>query len=57
MAGGIGGGLGFILLLDQLTPSIRLSLKLSARLCIQPFVTIPYVGHEMRIKCTLMLWR
>ena len=57
VAGGIGGGLGFILLLELLNRSIRRPSELSARLGIQPFVTIPYMRtrHEMRIKRTLML--
>lgn len=56
VAGGLAGGLGFILLLELLNRSIRRPSELSNRLGIQPFVTIPYMRtqHEMRVKRSLM---
>jgi polysaccharide biosynthesis transport protein len=43
VAGGLGAGLGFILLLEILNRSIRRPVELSSRLGIQPFATIPYI--------------
>jgi len=57
VAGGIGAGLGFILLLELLNRSIRRPAELTAQLGIQPFATIPYMRtrREVRLKRTLML--
>jgi uncharacterized protein involved in exopolysaccharide biosynthesis len=57
LAGGIGAGLGFILLLELLNRSIRRPSELVSQLGIQPFVTIPYMRtqHELALKRTLML--
>jgi uncharacterized protein involved in exopolysaccharide biosynthesis len=57
VAGGIGGGLAFVLLLELLNRSIRRPSELSAGLGIQPFVTIPYMRtqHELALKRTVML--
>jgi polysaccharide chain length determinant protein (PEP-CTERM system associated) len=57
VAGGIGGGLAFVLLLELLNRSIRRPSELSAGLGIQPFVTIPYMRtqHELAVKRTAML--
>ena len=61
VAGGLGAGLGFIVLLELLNRSIRRPSELSAQLGIQPFATIPYIrtGRELRWKRTLILvcWR
>ena len=43
VAGGIGAGLGFILLMEMLNRSIRRPVDLSAKLGIQPFATMPYI--------------
>ena len=52
VAGGLGAGLGFIVLLELLNRSIRRPSELSAHLGIQPFATIPYIrtGRELRWK-------
>ena len=52
VAGGLGAGLGFIVLLELLNRSIRRPAELSAQLGIQPFATIPYIrtGRELRWK-------
>ena len=57
LAGGIGAGLGFILLLELLNRSIRRPSELASQLGIQPFVTIPYMRtqRELALKRTLML--
>jgi succinoglycan biosynthesis transport protein ExoP len=57
LAGGIGAGLGFILLLELLNRSIRRPSELVSQLGIQPFVTIPYMRtqHELALKRTAML--
>jgi uncharacterized protein involved in exopolysaccharide biosynthesis len=57
VAGGLGGGLAFVLLLELLNRSIRRPSELSAGLGIQPFVTIPYMRtqRERRVKRSLML--
>lgn len=57
LAGGIGAGLGFIVLLEVLNRSIRRPSELTNQLGIQPFVTIPYMRtrHETRIKRAIML--
>jgi polysaccharide biosynthesis transport protein len=43
VAGGLGAGLGFIVLLELLNRSIRRPVELSNKLGIQPFATIPYI--------------
>ena len=43
VAGGLGAGLGFIVLLELLNRSIRRPVELSSKLGIQPFATIPYI--------------
>jgi uncharacterized protein involved in exopolysaccharide biosynthesis len=52
VAGGLGAGLGFIVLLELLNRSIRRPAELSAQLGIQPLATIPYIrtGRELRWK-------
>jgi polysaccharide biosynthesis transport protein len=57
VAGGIGAGLGFVLLLELLNRSIRRPAELTAGLGIQPFATIPYMRtqREIRVKRALML--
>jgi succinoglycan biosynthesis transport protein ExoP len=52
IAGGIGAGLGFIVLLELLNRSIRRPVELSGKLGIQPFATIPYIRtrRETRVK-------
>ena len=57
LAGGLGAGLAFIVLLEILNRSIRRPSELTNQLGIQPFVTIPYMRtrHETRIKRTIML--
>lgn len=57
LAGGVGAGLGFILLLELLNRSIRRPSELVGQLGIQPFVTIPYMRtqHELALKRTAML--
>lgn len=57
VAGGIGAGLGFILLLELLNRSIRRPAELTSQLGIQPFATIPYMRtrREIRVKRTIML--
>jgi polysaccharide chain length determinant protein (PEP-CTERM system associated) len=57
VAGGIGAGIGFILLMELLNRSIRRPSELSSQLGIQPFATIPYMRtrRELRIKRTIML--
>jgi polysaccharide chain length determinant protein (PEP-CTERM system associated) len=57
LAGGIGAGLGFILLLELLNRSIRRPSELVGQLGIQPFVTIPYMRtqRELALKRTAML--
>lgn len=57
VAGGIGTGLAFIVLLELLNRSIRRPAELTNRLGIQPFVTIPYMrtARELRVKRAVML--
>jgi succinoglycan biosynthesis transport protein ExoP len=57
VAGGLGAGLGFIVLLEMLNSSIRRPVELSARLGIQPLATIPYIrtGRELRWKRGILL--
>jgi polysaccharide biosynthesis transport protein len=43
VAGGLGAGFGFILLLELLNRSVRRPVELSNKLGIQPFATIPYI--------------
>jgi polysaccharide biosynthesis transport protein len=56
VAGGLGAGFGFVLLLELLNRSIRRPVELSNKLGIQPFATIPYIRtrRETRWKRTVI---
>jgi protein tyrosine kinase modulator len=50
VVGGIGGGLGFIVLMEMLNRSIRRPVELTSKLGIQPFATIPYIRTPGEIR-------
>jgi polysaccharide chain length determinant protein (PEP-CTERM system associated) len=43
VVGGLGAGFGFILLMEMLNRSIRRPVDLTAKLGLEPFVTVPYI--------------
>jgi uncharacterized protein involved in exopolysaccharide biosynthesis len=49
VAAGLGAGLGLVLMLEMLNRSIRRPVELTAKLGIQPLVTIPYIRTRREI--------
>jgi len=57
VAGGLGAGLAFVVLLELLNRSIRRPSELAGQLGIEPFATVPYIRtqSEMRWKRSVLL--